>query len=77
MQVTVSARVKDARMGFALWCDEGKHAFSEKADNMTGTRTVTRDGKREVEDYLICSDCMSRKTNIPAIENIPFEEDDV
>lgn len=48
-------------MGMALWCDEGDHAFSEKADSMTGTRKTTKNGRTEVVDWVVCNDCMEKK----------------
>lgn len=76
---SASLAIKDAKVGMALWCDEGQHAFSEKEDNMAGTRTVTRNGQKEVEDYLICSVCMNQKSArpVPQIANVPSQTDRV
>jgi len=71
IQKSIDESIKESKVGMALWCDKGKHAFSEKEDNMNGTRKITRDGRTILEDYLICSACMERETGIPAIENVP------
>jgi hypothetical protein len=59
MQVSISAKVKDARMGFALWCDKGNHAFSENDDCFTGSRTVSKNGSKETVSYVMCQPCMN------------------